>query len=193
MTPVSRIPLLDEGEAAHRAIEHDLPAALAQLNVFRVLLHHPPLAKWHCDFLMGLLWQSELDHRLRELAIMRIGWTTGSEYEWTQHWPIAKDLGVSEDDLLGVRDWPNHAGFSDADRAVLAATDEVLDEGAVSAATWAACLEHVSREPRVLLELVSAIGLWRMVSSLLRSVEIPLEDSVAGWPPDGTTPSEENR
>ena len=188
MTPASRIPLLDEDEALHRAIEHGLPAALAQLNVFRALLHHPPLAKWFSDFLMGLLWQAELDHRLRELVIMRLGWTTGSEYEWTQHWTIAKDLGVSESDLLAVRDWSNHAGFSDADRAVLAATDETLAEGAVSPATWAECLEHVSDEPRVLLELVSAIGLWRMVSGLLRGLEIPLEDGVAAWPPDGAAP-----
>lgn len=119
---------------------------------------------------------------------MRLGWATGSQYEWTQHWSIAQGLGLSEEDLLGVRDWPNHPGFSDADRAVLAAADETVADGAVSPATWAACVEHVSSEPRVLLELVSAIGLWRMVSGLLRTLEIPLEDGVMGWPPEGTAP-----
>ena len=41
----------------------------------------------------------------------------------------------------------------------------------------------------VLLELVSAIGLWRMVSGVLRSLEVPLEEGVSSWPPDGAAPS----
>jgi hypothetical protein len=39
-----------------------------------------------------------------------------------------------------------------------------------------------------LIELVVAIGNWRLFSSLLRSLEIPLEDGVAPWPPDGKPP-----
>ena len=38
---------------------------------------------------------------------------------------------------------------------------------------------------RELLELVVAIGNWRLFSSLLRSLEVPLEEGVAPWPPDG--------
>lgn len=43
---------------------------------------------------------------MRELVIMRIGWVTGSVYEWTQHWGVATALGVDQADLLAVRDWP---------------------------------------------------------------------------------------
>jgi hypothetical protein len=46
----------------------------------------------------------------------------------------------------------------------------------------------VSDDPQVLLELVSAVGLWRMVSTHLRSLEVPLEDGVTAWPPDGRGP-----
>ncbi|MFP8876864.1 MAG: carboxymuconolactone decarboxylase family protein, partial [Myxococcota bacterium] len=35
------------------------------------------------------------------------------------------------------------------------------------------------------LELLGAIGTWRFVSQLLRSLEVPLEEGVAPWPPDG--------
>ncbi len=72
---------------------------------------------------------------------------------------------------------------------MLQATDETVADGAISAATWHACTEHVSPEPEVLLELVTAIGLWRMISSLLRSAAIQLEDGVAAWPPDSISPS----
>jgi hypothetical protein len=36
--------------------------------------------------------------------------------------------------------------------------------------------------------MVIAIGNWNMFSQLLRSVEIPLEDGVKDWPPDGRIP-----
>jgi alkylhydroperoxidase family enzyme len=191
--PAPRIPLLSHEEAVERAAEHNLPEALADLNIFRAMLNHPKLSKWFSDILMGLLWRTELDHRLRELVIMRLGWSTASDYEWTQHWRIAGDLGVSEADLLGVRDWQDHDAFNAADRAVLAATDDVVANGFISAPAWDACVEHVSADPRVLLELVSAIGMWRMVSTVLRSTQIPLEDGVASWPPDGTAPMQQGR
>jgi hypothetical protein len=40
----------------------------------------------------------------------------------------------------------------------------------------------------VLIELVTAIGAWRMIASILRTLQVPLEDGVASWPPDGRSP-----
>ena len=163
---------------------------MAELSIFRVLLHHPPVAKAVFGLLSTLLFNSKLDLRLRELVIMRIGWVTGSVYEWTQHWRVAKALGVDEADLLAVREWRSADRFGDAERAVLAATDETLATGTISPETWKACEANVGgRED--LLELVAAIGTWRMISSLLRSLEIPLEEGVEPWPPDGRNLKEE--
>ncbi len=189
MRTAPRLRLLDAETAKEAAKAAGIPEITADLNVFRVWLRHPALARWLSDLLMGLLWEGQLDARLRELVIMRLGWSTGSDYEWTQHWRIARGIGVDEADILAVRDWRGHDGFGDAERAVLAATDETVEDGAISAATWQACVTHVSDDPRVLLELVSAIGLWRMVSGLLRSLDVPLEEGVSSWPPDGAAPT----
>ena len=40
----------------------------------------------------------------------------------------------------------------------------------------------------MLVELVTAISAWRMVASILQSLQVPLEDGVASWPPDGRPP-----
>ncbi len=183
----SRVPLLaiDEAKAAARALQ--IPEAMAELTVFRALLAHPELAGGVHGLLSMLLWRGQLDRRLRELLIMRIGWRTGSVYEWTQHWRVALALDVDPDDLLAVRAWSSSDRLGPAERAVLAATDETLDTGTVTPATWAECEAHVGG-PEVLTEMVVAIGNWRMFSSVLRSLEIPLEDGVAPWPPDGEVP-----
>ncbi len=174
----------DEARAAAEA--HGIPAGMADLNVFRILLHNPRVASALNGMLHGLLWRGELDARLRELVIMRIAWVSGSVYEWTQHWHVAVGLGVDEADVVGVRDWRAHGGFGGVERAVLAAVDETLADGTIGDATWEDCAAHLG-EP-LLVELVAAIGNWGLFARLLRSLDVPLEDGVMPWPPDGVGP-----
>jgi alkylhydroperoxidase family enzyme len=185
----ARVPRLPVGEAKAAADQAGVPDYMAELSIFQVLLNHPSLARALNDLLATMLWHGALDPRLRELVIMRIGWLTACDYEWTQHWRVACGLGVSAEDLLGVRDWSAHDGFGAPERAVLAATDDVLRDGAVSAQTWAACERELGADSTVLIELVTAIGAWRMIASILHSLEVPLEDGVASWPPEGQPPS----
>jgi len=120
---------------------------------------------------------------------MRIGWTTGSEYEWPQHWRVARLLAVPERDLLAVRDWEKADHFETAERAVLAATDDVLRDGMVCDETWSACHTALGGDTAVMVELVTAIGNWQLFSTLLRSLGVPLEDGVEPWPPEGVGPT----
>ncbi|MBV8180705.1 MAG: carboxymuconolactone decarboxylase family protein [Mycobacterium sp.] len=183
-----RVPRLPVNEAKAAADEAGVPDYMAELAIFQVLLNHPKLACALNDLLATMLWRGMLDPRLRELIIMRIGWLTASDYEWTQHWRVAQGLGVSAEDLLGVRDWQAYQGFGPAERAVLAATDDVVRDGEVSAESWAACQRELGADPAVLVELVTAIGAWRMVASILHSLQVPLEDGLTSWPPDGQPP-----
>ena len=183
-----RVEPVGEEEALQLADQYGLNPTFASLSVFRVLLRTPQLAKSVAGLLETLLRGEHLDGKLRELVIMRIGWVTGSCYEWTQHWRVARLMGIPEETLLGVRDWQSHTGYGAAERAVLAATDETIEAGAISPETWKACRDHLGGD-EALIELVAAIGNWRLFSSLLRSLEIPLEEGVEAWPPDGREPA----
>ena len=183
-----RIDLLSLEEAANAAGSVGISEQMAPLSVFRVLLRHPAMAGELASTLTTLLFRgNKLDARLRELIIMRIGWRTGSVYEWTQHWRVARGLDIPEADLAASRDWRGAANLSEADKAVLQATDDTLDHGMISDATWEACCLHLGTEAER-IELVVAIGNWTMFSQLLKSLRIPLEDGVEAWPPDGHAP-----
>ncbi len=183
-----RVSLLAPEDAREAAEAVGLPSAFADLNVFRMLLHAPRTAKAVGDLLLSLLFGGKLDARLRELIIMRLGWATGSCYEWTQHWPLALErFGCSQEDLFAVRNWRDSDHFGETEKAVLAAVDETLETGTLSDAAWERCARVVGGEVER-LELVAAIATWRWVSQVARSLEIPLEDGVAPWPPDGLQP-----
>ena len=163
-----------------------LPEYMADINVFAVLLRHPPIAKCLADILTPLLLQGTIDARRRELVIMRVGWVTGSAYEWGQHWQLGPMFGAPSDDLAAVRDWHTDDRFDATDRAILAATDETLAGGPVSDATWA---ELTARLPESeCIELLMLIGGYQALSGVLRSLEVPLDDGIETWPPAGTPP-----
>ena len=180
--------MLDVDASRTAAARVGVPEGMADLSVFKVLLRHEDLAARVNGLLHQLLWNGSLDPRRRELIIMRIGWRQGSVYEWTQHWRVARMLEIPEDDLLGVRDWKASDRFDRADRAVLAATDETLGAGAISARTWAE-LEATVPDEKALLEVVVAIANWSMFAQLLRTLEVPLDHGVDPWPPDGAVPA----
>jgi len=184
----ARIEMLSIDQATVAARDAGIRESMASLSVYRTLLRHPILAVAVNHLLTTLLFAgNKLDVRLRELLIMRIGWVTGAKYEWTQHWRFAERVGLPPEDVLAVRDWRSSARLSAADRAVLAAVDDTLEKGKISDLVWKECAQHVGTAEQ-LLEMVVAIGNWNMFSQLLRSLEVPLEDGVAGWPPDGRIP-----
>ena len=177
--------MLSEEESLRIADQLGLHAPIARLNIFRVLFHRPRTAKALADLLLSLLFDSAIGHRRRELIIMRIGWVTGSEYEWTQHWPLAQEMfGCTPEELLALRGWQSADCFDAVDRAVLTATDELLATGDLRDETWRACIEGLGRDAAI--DMVAAIGTWLLVSKIARGLRVPLEGGVTGWPPDGT-------
>lgn len=183
-----RIEMLSQEDAVQMAKDLGIPEQVGGLNIFRTLFHRPKTAKAINDLLFSLLFESEIGHRRRELIIMRIGWTTGSEYEWTQHWPIAVQMfECTEEEILALRgDWKSATCFDDTDRAILSAVDQLLTTGDLDDETWQACFDGLGRDSAI--DMVTALGTWSLISKVARGLRVRLEDGVTGWPPDGKVP-----
>ena len=67
-------------------------------------------------------------------------------------------------------------------------SDETIESGTLSAETWALCRRELG-SLNACVELVTAIATWRLISQVARSLEIPVEEGVASWPPDGVAPA----
>ena len=180
----SRVPMVSLECARKLGEAMGLPARRTQSEAFRVLANNPGVAQVAYSQLIQLLENNKLDTRLRELMIMRIGWVTGSAYEWTQHWRVATTAGIPPEDILAVRDWRNSERLTPADKAILGATDECLEGKSISDAAWAEVVTHVS-DPGQQVEFIIAMGNWMMFSLLFRNLHIPLAEGLMIWPPDG--------
>ena len=51
---------------------------------------------------MYIRYGSKLDPRLRELAILQVGWLARSPYEWSHHVKLGREFGVTDDDIRAM-------------------------------------------------------------------------------------------
>jgi alkylhydroperoxidase family enzyme len=151
------------------------------LAIFRTLAHHPKLLKRWLVFGNHVLAKSSLAPRDRELAILRVGWLCRSGYEWSQHAAIARREGLSDEEIERVALGPDAPGWSDAERALLRACDELRADSFVGDATWAALSERY--DTRQLLDLIFTVGQYTLVSMALNTLGVQLEEGAAGLPP----------
>jgi alkylhydroperoxidase family enzyme len=111
-----------------------------------------------------------LEPRYRELAIIRTGIVGDSRFEYSQHLKVARMTGVAEAKLDAIKGWVTSDRFEPAERAVMAAADELVGRNLVEDATFASLKQHFSDEQ--ILELFYVIGLWRMHGMIVRALHL---------------------
>ena len=95
------------------------------LNVVKMIANSEPCFR-EFGKLGGVLFNKvKLAPKLRELAILKTAKASHSVYEWTQHVPAARHVGVTEEQVAAVENWQNAKCFSELERLVLQLTDEV--------------------------------------------------------------------
>ncbi|MFU8816215.1 MAG: carboxymuconolactone decarboxylase family protein [Pseudomonadales bacterium] len=72
---------------------------------------------------------SQLDGKVRELAIMRAGYTQGSQFVYSQHCKAARRFGVSDAQIAAIPNWQLSDLFDEKERAVLAWADALILQG----------------------------------------------------------------
>jgi alkylhydroperoxidase family enzyme len=168
---MARVPYLDEGDLSQE--NRDLLARKA--NIFRALVNSPNGARSFSTLGKFIRFQSRLDPRLRELAILQVGYATRSAYEYSHHIEIGRKVGVSDDDIRAIAE--ETAGrptrLEPLAKAVLRAAREMTSELAVSEETFAALREGLDDE-RV-TDLVIAIAFYNGVVRLLATLQIDVE------------------
>lgn len=125
--------------------------------------------------LIGLLQPGrQLDPKLRELAIIRTGIVGDSRFEYSQHLKVARMVGIPEEKLAAIKGWTTSDLFAPVERAVMAATDEILSRNLVEDETFAALRKHLSDAQ--ILELFVVIGLWRMHGLIVRALHLEYDN-----------------
>jgi alkylhydroperoxidase family enzyme len=150
------------------------------LNIFLTLARHPKLFKRWMVFGTHVLLKSTVPARERELVILRTGWLCRSEYEFGQHTRIGRACGLSNDEIRRITVGPEAPEWSDRDRVLLSAADELHERYTISDETWRALSRDWSEQQ--IMDLIFAIGQYTLVSMVLNALGVELEDGAEGFP-----------
>jgi alkylhydroperoxidase family enzyme len=144
------------------------------LNIFRTLAHAPKALTRFLEWGNYVLSRrNSLPPREREIVILRIGFLCRSGYEFTQHTRIGLQEGLSEDEIVRIKQGAGAPGWSAADQALIRASDELHRDQFISEATWAALSEHFDQKQR--MDLVFTAGQYTQVSMMLNTFGVQLD------------------
>jgi len=173
---MARIPYADlQSPATRELVDAIVEQRGSVLHLYHMLLHSPPVAEGWLAFLTAVRHKCELSGALRELVIMRVAMLNGAQYEADQHAPIALREGVSQAQLDALADWPTSNAYTPQQRAVLALTDSMTKDIHVPPSVFDAVRPHFSA--RELVELVTTIASYNMVSRFLEALQIQSSDA----------------
>lgn len=144
------------------------------LNILRVFMANPSI-----ELNARQVWTaSGLSPRSRELLILRCAFLKQSTYEWHQHVRIARDAGLSDADITGVRDW-KAAGFSADEESLLAYVDALNVNPAVSNDEFASFAK--GRSQAEIVGITFLITLYFQLAAVMAALALDTEDPFVGW------------
>lgn len=149
-------------------------------NIFRTLVRHPKLFKRSMVLATGLLVKGSLPPRIREIAILRVAWRTGSVYEWGQHVRIGLDSGLVQEEIDALASEGAEATWFADDLVAITVTDELCTANDLTDTTWDAAIAEWGEQD--LMELIFLVGNYRMLAGFLNAARVELDDGLGGFP-----------
>lgn len=168
---MARVPYLQQSDLPpeHR----ELLARPIALN--RAMANNPEASKAMSVLAMYIRHKSKLDPRLRELAILQVGYLSKQPYEWSHHVKLGREFGVSDDDIraIGEETAGRPTQLDELSKTVLRTAREMTTDLAMSDRTFAALEKALGREQ--IIDLMLAIAFYNAVVRLLGTLQIDVE------------------
>jgi 4-carboxymuconolactone decarboxylase len=139
---------------------------------FNAFVHSPGLGRRLASLGKTLRFETSIERRLTEVAIITVGARWKAEFEWWAHARMAREHGVADAvvDAIGRGEDPE---FEAADeRAVYVAARQLAETGRLSQDAYDAVQQLLGDNGVV--ELVSLCGYYTLISFLLNAFAVPL-------------------
>jgi alkylhydroperoxidase family enzyme len=145
-----------------------------RLNLFSMLANAPALMGPTLQLGQAILAEGDLDPKLRELVILAVSDRTETAYEWAQHDPIARAIGVPAAQIDAIAAGRT-AGpeFDEVETLVLEIVAAVTEGGTPLPALITRADTELGRAAT--LEVLLVAGFYAMVGGLIRAVQLDVD------------------
>ncbi len=182
--PAPRMPQITEAERSDevRAM-FDAIAGVGDANiehhyVLKTFTQYPALTHGFLDFNLHLLTTTTLPVRLRQIAILRVAWEKRARYMRASHVRLSLSLGLTGDDIEAVKRGEASPHWSDFERVVIRATDQLLTQSDLDDALWEALSLEFNR--RQIMDLLFTVGAYVLLALVFNTTRIQREPAGPG-------------
>lgn len=145
--------------------------------IFTTLGRHPRLFRAWLNYSAHLMPFGTLPRPDAELVILRVAWRCREPYEWWNHVPLALRAGLRPDEITALAEGEPGAALSARRQVLVAMTDELLAQRALSDETWARARPRLTE--REVIEACLLIGHYQGLASAIGGLGIRLEEQTA--------------
>ena len=174
---MARVPILSREDLAQadRDIydDYERVRGTGPSVIHRAIANVPELLRVYMPISNALRFETKLDARLRELAIVMVGHVTGSAFEVEAHSRFALKAGVRQEQLDALSDFATSPVYDARELAVLRYSDEVTRRNHVADETLAAL--RVEFDEEAIVELALQVGFYNTVVRILGAFDIQPE------------------
>jgi AhpD family alkylhydroperoxidase len=139
-------------------------------HIFTTLSRHRRLFRPWLRFAGRLMPGGTLPRVDTELVILRVSVNSACDYEWDHHVALGRRAGLSDEQIDRVAGGPDADGWTDHERTLLRAVDELARDRVVSEPTWADLGGRY--DDRQLIELCMLAGHYEMLAGTLNSLGV---------------------
>jgi 4-carboxymuconolactone decarboxylase len=173
---VARVSLIDEKNRELADLIAKIRGARGGrlLNIYRLMLNSPALAGAWFELNQAARYQTDLDGRSRELAVMRVAILNRCGYVLSAHastYALKEGLTKAQVDALG--EWDSSLLFSGQQRALLRYIDAMTRDIDVPDKVFADLRKHYSERQAV--ELTMLVGAYNMLTRVVTALKIDPE------------------
>ena len=174
---MARLPYLEKEDVG----EKDRDLVSQDINLTKLLAHSPQGARNFGRLGLWIRHKSNLDPRLRELAILQVGYLTRTEYEYAHHVKIGRDFGLTDEDIraVAIETQRGSTHFDEVAQLTLRAAREMTSDLEMSEETFQALLPHLGNEG--IVDLTIVIAFYNGVVRILRTLAIDVEESYLSY------------
>jgi len=176
---MARVPYIqrDDLPETHQPIYDQIAKTRGRVsNVFAAFLNNPSAAEVVTSVGEYVRYKSNLDPVIRETAILTTAKELQNAYEWAQHEPVAKNVGVRDQVIDSILSGKGPMGLPAKEGIFIQAARELIRNSKVTTRTYQA-LDHLLGT-QLTIDFIVTVGYYSMLSKIISSLDVELDDGI---------------
>lgn len=141
--------------------------------VLKTFAHNPRVAELFSNFNLHLLLTNTMPVRQRQIAIMRTAWLCNATYMWSSHLRTSMNFGLEPELFKPLQVGASDPYFTDFERVVIHATEDLLRDQKVSDAHWDALMREWTDQQ--MLDFLFTVGGYVTIAFVMKSTGVERE------------------